>query len=901
MGRGPKPAKSREAKPPVARKSPKNDGSRVGDLEKRLAEALARETATSEILRVISQSPTEVQPVFEAIVRSGAALCHAPDVIILIADSGSLRVAASVGPVAASVRESQVLQGGGLPLTRGSVSGRAFIDRRTVHVHDVSAMPEEEFPEGKVLQREYGGHGTTLSVPLLRDDVSLGVITLLRNEVNPFSDRQVALLETFADQAVIAIENVRLFTELGERNRDLTEALEQQTATAEILQVISSSPTGIQPTFEAIAAAAPTLCEADFAGLYRFDGELIHFVAQHGRTPEEIDAARRAFPQRPGRDSVTARTILAAAVVQVDNSVDPEIVEALRMFRTVLGVPMMRDGRPLGAITVGRRVAEPFTDKQIALLKTFADQAVIAIENVRLFKELEARNRDLTESLACQTATGKILEVISSSPTDVQPVFDTIVESAARLCDAVFSTLQSFDGELIHLVAGHNWTPTAIEVGRRIWPVHPSRALVTGRAILERSVVHVPDIELDPEFGGQEVSRAIGFRSALCVPMLREGVPLGVLSVSRAEPGPFSDNQIALLKTFANQAVIAIENVRLFKELETRNRDLTESLEQQTATSEILRVISQSQTDVQPVFDTIVRSAVKLCGGLFSALFQFDGELIHHVAQHNVTSEGLEELHRIFPARPTRALMTGRAILECAVVHIPDVEVDPEFQQHQALLSRAIGFRSGLWVPLVREGAPIGVIGVARAERGPFSDNEVDLLQTFADQAVIAIENVRLFTELAAKNRALTEAHAQVTQALNQQTATSEILGVISSSPTDVQPVFEAIAESAMRLFDALGVAIVRYDGELISVAAARGGTPGSATATAERFGAPTRPSGVFLPSKPCSQRRCTTWPMSTRIHPVATSSGATQARGASARSFRCRCSEAITPSGSSS
>ena len=242
-------------------------------------------------------------------------------------------------------------------------------------------------------------------------------------------------------------------------------------------------------------------------------------------------------------------------------------------------------------------------------------------------------------------------------------------------------------------------------------------------------------------------------RAAVVGVILRpSGVPrrktIAAIAVGRAEPGSFSDRQIELLKTFADQAVIAIENVRLFKELEARNRDLT-------ATSEILRVISSSPTDVQPVFDTIVRSAVRLCDGLFSALFQFDGELIHQVAQHNFTPEALEEVHRVYPARPTRAHGSGRAILERAVVHIPDVELDPEYQ-HQRL-SRAIGFRSGLFVPMLREGAPIGVIVVARAEPGPFSDNEIELLKTFADQAVIAIENVRLFKELEARTREPTE------------------------------------------------------------------------------------------------------------------------------------------------
>jgi signal transduction histidine kinase len=293
------------------------------------------------------------------------------------------------------------------------------------------------------------------------------------------------------------------------------------------------------------------------------------------------------------------------------------------------------------------------------------------------------------------------------------------------------------------------------------------------------------------------------------MPMLRGGDPVGVIVVSRAQPGPFSTAEVELLHTFADQAVIAIENVRLFTELQKKNLALTEAhahvteaLEQQTATAEILRVISRSQTDVQPVFDTIARSAVKLCDGLFSALFQFDGELLHQVAQHNYTPEALEELHRVFPARPTRALFTGRAILERAVVHIPDSEVDPE-HQHRAL-RRAIGWRSGLFVPMLREGAPIGVIEVARAERGPFSDSEVELLKTFADQAVIAVENVRLFKELQART-------GELTQSVEKLTALGEVSRAVSST-LDVETVLDTIVSRASQLAGAAGCSIYEYD-----------------------------------------------------------------------------------------
>ena len=337
--------------------------------------------------------------------------------------------------------------------------GRAVRDREPIHVEDILALPETEFPETMKRVRETRAQQgtparTMLATPLLREGVPIGVIFMRRTEVQPFTDKQVELAKTFADQAVIAIENVRLFTELEARNRELTEALEQQTATAEILRVISSSPTGVQPVFDAIARSATTLCEADLSGLFTFDGELIHLEAQHGRTPEEVDAVRRAFPQPPGRSSVTARAILEVAAVQVpEHSKDPDVADTLRMYQTVLAVPMIRDGRPIGAISVARRVVRPFTDKQIALLKTFADQAVIAIENVRLFQELQARNEELTGALARQTATSEILQVISRSPTATQPVFEAIVKSASRLLGGAWSALMNVREGAVHVAA----------------------------------------------------------------------------------------------------------------------------------------------------------------------------------------------------------------------------------------------------------------------------------------------------------------------------------------------------------------------------------------------------------------------------------------------------------------
>src|SRR5262249_27036690 len=315
------------------------------------------------------------------------------------------------------------------------------------------------------------------------------------------------------------------------------------------------------------------------------------------------------------------------------------------------------------------------------------------------------------------------------------------------------------------------------------------RTSLVGRAILDRSVNQTPDITHEAGLDTRNLGPALGFRSQLNVPLLHDGVAIGVIGVARAEAGLYSSAHVALIQTFADQAVIAIENVRLFKELQARNAELTEALEQQTATGEILRVIASSPTDVQPVFDTIVRSAVRLCDGLIGAVNMFDGEMIlYPSANYNYTPDAMTAVKRMYPTRPGRHQLIGRAILSRAVSQIPDVLKDSEYTPDIAL---AGGWRSALAAPMLRDGHPIGTILVTRAQPGRFSERQMELLQTFADQAVIAIENVRLFTELQAKNRALTEAHAQVTEALEQQTATSNVLKVISRSTFDLQPVLE--------------------------------------------------------------------------------------------------------------
>ncbi|HEX7273043.1 MAG TPA: GAF domain-containing protein, partial [Casimicrobiaceae bacterium] len=778
-------------------------------------EALEQQKATAEILRAISSSPGNLQPVLDTLVQAAARFCGAPDVAIMRLYHGVLRGAAATGAFGdVLIRTAGSMEAIEIPLTRESISGRAFIERRTVHVRDLSAEREEDYPVGRELQRRFG-HRTCAATPLLREGKPLGVIAIFRTEVSPFSDKQLELLRVFADQAVIAIENVRLFNELETRNRDLTEALEQQTATSDILRVISRSPTDVRPVFDTIAAAAVKLCRAKHTTVAMFDGELLRFAAMAGVDAKGQQALRRLFPRPPDRTSAVTRAVLTRSLCMIDDvleDADYQIQDAAITagFRSVLGVPLLRDGVPIGAIAVGRPEPGPFPETQISLLKTFADQAVIAVENVRLFNELETRNRDLTEALEQQTATSEILRVISRSPTDVQPVFETIAAAALRLCRATSAVVTTFDGDLLRVGGLANVTPEGAAAVRARYPRPPGRNNASSRAVLTRGLVAIPDVLEDHEYETNAAMISAGFRSITAIPLLREGIPLGTIAVTLPEPGPFPEKQIALLQTFADQAVIAIQNVRLFTELGARNRELTEALERQTATSEILNVISSSPTDVQPVFDTMVNAALKLCQAHSASVFTFDGELLHIAALAN-TPEGADAIRSLYPRAPGRDSASGRAVLTRSLVAIADVLEDREYISKAAAVAGQ--FRSAVSIPLLREGNPIGAINVGRREPGGFSDMQIALLQTFADQAVIAIENVRLFTELQARNRDLTEA-------LEQQTATSDILRVISKSPTDVQPVFDTIATAAMKLCAASAGLVFRFDGELIHLSA---------------------------------------------------------------------------------
>ncbi len=695
----------------------------VQSLRRELAEAREQQAATSEILRVIASSPDDLQPVFQTILDNAVRLCKAHTGAVFRFDGEVFRAVAAnnISPELRAYIENTPIRPG-----RQSALRRVGLEKRPVHIPDMLADPECIVPES---YREEGMR-TNVAVPLLKENNLIGAIAIHRTEVRPFTDQQISLLQTFADQAVIAVENVRLFKELQERNAELREALEHQTATAEVLGIISRSPTDVQPVLDAIVESAARVCGIDDVVLRFRDGNFWIPRAHVGSIP--IRHVEMSVDQ-PWIHWVREHGTLHVPDVREPHDPPTQIISD---WRTFLAAPLRQQGELVGTLSARRLEVRPFTAAQIKLLETFADQAVIAIENVRLFQEL-------TEALEQQTATSEILGVIASSPTDIQPVLNAVTKNAARLCDAHDAQIRLINGNTLEQVASYG---TMMATESRVI----SRGFVGGRAVIDKCTIHVHDLDLERETEYPETPTH-GNRTALAIPLMREGTPIGVINIRRIEVRPFSEKQIKLLETFAAQAVIAIENVRLFRELGERNAELREALEHQTATSEVLSIISRSPTDVQPVLDAIVESAAKVCGIDDVLLRLHDGEAMVLRAHCG-------------PMLATRAEVRVDApefcwILEHGALHIPDVRSQDDFP----MLGSGWNFRTFLAAPLRQHGKLIGTVTARRTEVRPFTPAQIKLLETFADQAVIAIENVRLFQELK--------------ESLEQQTATSEILG----------------------------------------------------------------------------------------------------------------------------
>jgi GAF domain-containing protein/HPt (histidine-containing phosphotransfer) domain-containing protein/ActR/RegA family two-component response regulator len=748
-------------------------------------EALAHQTATTEVMQVINSSPGDLTPVFDAVLEKAHSLCGVDIGSLELYDTGKFRSVAMrglSGPVVELLRQQ-------FAPTPGSPGARLLEGEPIVEIADFAELTTPESGDPRAQAAAEFGLRSALFVPLRRGETLCGLISACRREARPFSDQEIALLENFAAQAVIAMENARLLTETRE-------ALEQQTATAEVLQVINSSPGELAPVFDAMLGKATRLCGAVQGALWLIDGEHAHLAASRGLAAEFVELLRErggmgAHPHYPLQRVRRGERVIQ--YLDMQDSGLPFAKEAMAAdVRTLIWVALVREGIPMGAFAMTRSEVRAFTDKEIALLQNFAAQAVIAMENARLITETR-------EALEQQTATAEVLQVINSSPGDLAPVFDAMLERAMRLCEAAHGRFLTYDGERFHPI-GVRGAPRFAEYWRLQEPFRPDELEPLMRLVRGERIIHVADARADDAHrdvpGYRRVIDLGEIRTSLMVPLRKEGALLGAVRLYRQEVRPFTDKQIALVENFAAQAVIAMENARLITE--TR-----EALEQQTATAEVLGVINSSPGDLGPVFDAILDKAHTLCEAASGSLIIIDAEEFRAVAVRGQSEAFANRLRQGLPVSSgplMKRLRDGES-----VVHIHDLaELDDPGAR---LAFEQSGNHTVLAVPLRKDNNLLGMIVADRREVRPFSDKQIALLENFAAQAVIAIENARLITE--------------TREALEQQTATAEVLQVINSSPGDLAPVFDAILDKAHSLCGAETGVLFTYDGGRFWLAAA--------------------------------------------------------------------------------
>ena len=728
-----------------------------------LTAALTLQAATSEVLRLISTNPGDLSVVLDGILAKAADLCGADGGTVMVRRGDVVRAEAALGPFAN-------LRGLSTPPARVTLQAR---DQRAAVLIDDAQQDDDPIMSPLAW---YFGLRSFVSVPLFHDEEWIGNINLSRFEVRPFDPAQVAILQSFADQAAIAVSNARLFN-------DLDDSLARQQAMTDLLDAVSTARTDLQPVFDVLADRANRLCSGTGAGLAIREGDALVSVAAAGAL---APAAERRTAVPIDDETIMGAAALHQRLIHIPNWDDepasryPTSASRLAGRMSALTIPMIRNDVVLGVVGFSREAPGGYTDAEISLLKTFVDQAAIAVDNARLLVEIEQRNNELAESLARQTAMTELLDVVSTARFDLQPVFDTLAGHANRLCKGTGAAVFVRDGDVMRGVASDSFRPD----GQPVQPVLNlpiDRSSPTGEAALTGQIVHIADWDALPT-GSYPASplHSYGVKSGLAVPMLRNGVVVGAVAFVRAEVNGFSPSDVTLLQTFANQAAIAVDNARLLQEIEQRNNELAESLELQTATSEVLQLISDNPGDLQAVFDGIVVQAARLCDATAASISRHEGDEGVLISVSDRTNAG--DLGYRFPLGPPHT--RSRLLL------IDDVSrrlvVGPGSRQIYSCAT----------APLIVDDRVYGHLTLSRYEVRPFDARHGRIAQAFAEQASIAIANAKLFNELA--------------ESLELQTAASEVLQLISDNPGDLEAVFDGIVTQAARLCDADGAAMMR-------------------------------------------------------------------------------------------
>ncbi len=768
-----------------------------------LADSLELQTATSEVLTLISANPGDLRVVLDGIAARAGALCGATEGSVLLVRGDVLRFDGVWMPAGRGN-----IFGREVPIALAGVNLKARDQRSPVFVDDFAAFVRQRNDPVGMSYEEFAV-GSFVTIALFRDDAWIGNINLNRTVVDPFDPKVGPILQAFADQAVLAIQNADLFRELEQRNLEVKAALEQQTAVGAVLQTISRSAFDLGTVLNELAEQAHRLVGASQTGMILLDGG-----GSYAFPPEFRTAAGQADPLYNSysdpdvieffvqRRRPWFRTISADDPAAARDEISRRYLD-LNGTYTHASLPLLQVDRIVGFLAINRPGTTGFTDAEKRLLQTFADQAVIAIENARLFRELEERNREVSEALEQQTAIAEVLEIISSSPTDLEPVLSQVLGIAARLCEADSGVIWQARDERFRVAAHHGYTADELAfIDSVVYPVEAglrvgrTAAGEVNRVDFDISGILDDDDTRHPDWTpDREIARGNGRQAYLMVPLTRPGSFSGAFALMRKDHRPFTERDESIVQTFADQALIAIENSRLFHELEESNREVRVALEQQTAVGAVLQTISRSAFDVGAVLNELSEQANRLVGASQAGIVLIEtGDTYGYPPEIRDADGLLDAQYRWFDDPDMLSLEVGRKRARYRTLGSRD-----DAQQSGSAAVRAFelnGPFSFAILPMLQGDRVFGFLWLNRIGAKQFTDAEKRLLQTFADQAVIAAENARLFRELEERNR-------EVSEALEQQTAIAEVLEIISSSPTDLEPVLSQVLGIAARLCEA--------------------------------------------------------------------------------------------------